>query len=99
MGLFQTIAKSVGTPIVDTLTDSFGALRNVLNYNRDGAQIADQITDIPSAREIEGLPFIPEAGATTSVQSVQPRLLREHQSEGFLSDGNSSSRANYNRRS
>ena len=86
MGLFQTIAKSVGTPIVDTLTDSFGALRNVLNYNRDGAQIADQITDIPSAREIEGLPFIPEAGATTSVQSVQPRLLREHQSEGFLSD-------------
>jgi hypothetical protein len=86
MGLFQTIAKSVGTPIVDTLTDSFGALKNVLNYNRDGAQIADQITDIPSAREIEGLPFIPEAGATTSVQSVQPRLLREHQSEGFLSD-------------
>ena len=86
MGLFQTIAKGVGTQVIDTLSDSFGALKNVLNYNRDGAQIADQITDIPSAREIEGLPFIPEAGATTSVQSVQPRLLREHQSEGFLSD-------------
>jgi hypothetical protein len=86
MGLFQTIAKGVGTQVVDTLSDSFGALRNVLNYNRSGEQIADQITDIPSAREVGGLSFIPEAGATTSVQSVQPRLLREHQSEGFLSD-------------
>ena len=86
MGLFQTIAKGVGTQVIDTLSDSFGALKNVLNYNRDGAQIADQITDIPSAREVGGLSFIPEAGATTSVQSVQPRLLREHQSEGFISD-------------
>jgi len=86
MGLFQTIAKGVGTQVIDTLGDSFGALRNVLNYNRSGAQIADQITDIPSAREVGGLSFIPEAGATTSVQSVQPRLLREHQSEGFISD-------------
>ena len=86
MGLFQTIAKGVGTQVVDTLSDSFGALRNVLNYNRSGEQIADQITDIPSAREVGGLSFIPEAGATTSVESVQPRLLREHQSEGFLSD-------------
>ena len=86
MGLFQTIAKGVGTQVVDTLSDSFGALRNVLNYNRSGEQIADQITDIPSAREVGGLSFIPEAGATTSVQSVQPRFLREHQSEGFLSD-------------
>ena len=86
MGLFQTIAKGVGTQVIDTLGDSFGALKNVLNYNRSGAQIADQITDIPSAREVGGLSFIPEAGATTSVQSVQPRLLREHQSEGFISD-------------
>lgn len=86
MGLFQTIAKGVGTQVIDTLSDSFGALKNVLNYNRSGAQIADQITDIPSAREVGGLSFIPEAGATTSVQSVQPRLLREHQSEGFISD-------------
>lgn len=86
MGLFQTIAKGVGTQVVDTLSDSFGALRNVLNYNRSGEQIADQITDIPSAREVGGLSFIPEAGATTSVESVQPRLLREHQSEGFISD-------------
>ena len=86
MGLFQTIARGVGTQVIDTLSDSFGALKNVLNYNRSGAQIADQITDIPSAREVGGLPFIPEAGATTSVQSVQPRLLREHQSEGFISD-------------
>jgi hypothetical protein len=86
MGLFQTIAKGVGTQVIDTLSDSFGALKNVLNYNRDGAQIADQITDIPSAREVSGLSFIPEAGATTSVGSLQPRLLREHQSEGFLSD-------------
>ena len=86
MGLFQTIARGVGTQVIDTLSDSFGALKNVLNYNRSGAQIADQITDIPSAREVGGLSFIPEAGATTSVQSVQPRLLREHQSEGFLSD-------------
>lgn len=86
MGLFQTIAKGVGTQVIDTLSDSFGALKNVLNYNRSGAQIADQITDIPSAREVGGLSFIPEAGATTSVLSVQPRLLREHQSEGFISD-------------
>jgi len=86
MGLFQTIARGVGTQVIDTLSDSFGALKNVLNYNRSGAQIADQITDIPSAREVGGLSFIPEAGATTSVQSVQPRLLREHQSEGFISD-------------
>ena len=86
MGLFQTIAKGVGTQVIDTLSDSFGALKNVLNYNRDGAQIADQITDIPSAREVSGLSFIPEAGATTSVGSLQPRILREHQSEGFLSD-------------
>ncbi len=86
MGLFQTIAKGVGTQVIDTLSDSFGALKNVLNYNRSGEQIADQITNIPSAREVGGLSFIPEAGATTSVQSVQPRLLREHQSEGFISD-------------
>ena len=86
MGLFQTIARGVGTQVIDTLSDSFGALKNVLNYNRSGAQIADQITDIPSAREVGGLSFIPEAGATTSVLSVQPRLLREHQSEGFISD-------------
>ena len=86
MGLFQTIAKGVGTQVIETLGDSFGALRNVLNYNRTGSQIADQITDIPSAREVGGLSFIPEAGATTSVESVQPRLLREHQSEGFISD-------------
>ena len=86
MGLFQTIARGVGTQVIDTLSDSFGALKNVLNYNRDGAQIADQITDIPSAREVSGLSFIPEAGATTGVGSLQPRILREHQSEGFLSD-------------
>jgi len=86
MGLFQTIARGVGTQVIDTLSDSFGALKNVLNYNRSGAQIADQITNIPSAREVGGLSFIPEAGATTSVLSVQPRLLREHQSEGFISD-------------
>ncbi len=83
MGLFQTIAKGVGTQVIDTLSDSFGALKNVLNYNRDGAQIADQITDIPSAREIEGLPFIPEAGATTSVQSVQPRLCVNTKAKAF----------------
>ncbi len=86
MGLFRTIAKGVGTQVIDTLSDSFGVLKNVLNYNRDGAQIADQITDIPSAREVSGLSFIPEAGATTNVGSLQPRILREHQSEGFLSD-------------
>ena len=86
MGLFQTIARGVGTQVIDTLSDSFGALKNVLNYNRSGAQIADQITNIPLAREVGGLSFIPEAGATTSVLSVQPRLLREHQSEGFISD-------------
>ena len=89
MGLFQTIAKGtviIGNEAIDLAGDAFGALKNVLNYNRDGAQIADQITDIPSAREVTGLSFIPEAGGTTSVKSVQPRLLREHQSEGFISD-------------
>jgi len=86
MGLFKAIVQAVGDKAIDTIDDSFGALKNLLNYKRDGAQIAEQITNIPSAREVSGLSFIPEAGGTTSVESVQPRLLREHQSEGFLSD-------------
>ena len=64
----------------------FGALKNLLNYKRDGAQIADRISDIPSAREVAGLSSIPEAGAFSNIKSEQAELLRNHFSQGYLSN-------------
>ena len=78
--IFQKIALGLAK-VAD-----FGALKNLLNYRRDGSEIAERIKYIPSAREVGGLSSIPEAGGFTGVESVQPRLLREHQSEGFISD-------------
>ena len=79
-------AKAAGSEAVDFAGDAFGALKNLLNYKRDGAQIADRISDIPSAREVAGLPYIPEAGAFSNIKSEQAELLRNHFSQGYLSN-------------
>ena len=79
-------AKAAGSEAVDFAGDAFGALKNLLNYKRDGAQIADRISDIPSAREVAGLPYIPEAGAFSNIKSEQAKLLRNHFSQGYLSN-------------
>jgi len=92
MGLIKAIvqgAKVVGdqaVDVVDAAGDAFGALKNLLSYNRDGAQIADRISDIPSAREVAGLSSIPEAGAFSNIKSEQKNLLRNHFSQGYLSN-------------
>ena len=89
MGIIKAIvegAKATGSEAVDLAGDAFGALKNVLNYNRDGAQIADKISDIPSAREVAGLSSIPEAGAFSNIKSEQANLLRNHFSQGYLSN-------------
>jgi len=89
MGIIKAIvegAKATGSEAVDLAGDAFGALKNVLNYNRDGAQIADIISDIPSAREVAGLSSIPEAGAFSNIKSEQANLLRNHFSQGYLSN-------------
>ena len=79
-------AKAAGSEAVDFAGDAFGALKNLLNYKRDGAQIADRISDIPSAREVAGLSSIPEAGAFSNIKSEQADLLRNHFSQGYLSN-------------
>ena len=79
-------AKAAGSEAVDFAGDAFGALKNLLNYKRDGAQIADRISDIPSAREVAGLSSIPEAGAFSNIKSEQAKLLRNHFSQGYLSN-------------
>ena len=79
-------AKAAGSEAVDFAGDAFGALKNLLNYKRDGAQIADRISDIPSAREVAGLSSIPEAGAFSNIKSEQANLLRNHFSQGYLSN-------------
>ncbi len=71
---------------VKAIEGVFGALKNLLNYKRDGAQIADKISDIPSAREVAGLSSIPEAGAFSNIKSEQADLLRNHFSQGYLSN-------------
>jgi hypothetical protein len=71
---------------VKAIEGVFGALKNLLNYKRDGAQIADRISDIPSAREVAGLSSIPEAGAFSNIKSEQANLLRNHFSQGYLSN-------------
>tara|TARA_B110000211_G_scaffold141166_1_gene161311 strand:+ start:311 stop:1720 length:1410 start_codon:yes stop_codon:yes gene_type:complete len=89
MGKIKAIvegAKAAGSEAVDFAGDAFGALKNLLNYKRDGAQIADRISDIPSAREVAGLSSIPEAGAFSNIKSEQAELLRNHFSQGYLSN-------------
>ena len=86
----MNVAVKVGTKAlkgaVDALGNPIGALSNLVDYFRDGSRIADRIKDIPSDREVvEMTPSLPEAGGMTSVKSVQPKLLREHTSQGKLS--------------
>ena len=71
---------------VKAIENVFGALKNLFDYKRDGNEIADRISDIPSAREVAGLPYIPEAGAFSNIKSEQANLLRDHFSQGYLSN-------------
>ena len=88
MGLAPFI-KGVGRgaeAAVDALGKPIGALTDLLNYFRDGSKIASDLSDIPSAREVSELPFLPPGGGVTSVKSQQPKLLQEHISQGVLSN-------------
>lgn len=71
---------------VKAIENIFGALKDLFDYKRDGNEIADRISDIPSAREVAGLPYIPEAGAFSNIKSEQANLLRDHFSQGYLSN-------------
>ena len=86
VGRAAEAASDLAGEAVDALGNKIGALSNLLNYFRDGSKIASELSDIPSAREVAGQSSLPEAGGYTSVESVQPRLLREHQSQGVLSN-------------
>ena len=88
MGLGPVI-KGVGRgaeAAVDALGKPIGALTDLLNYFRDGSKIASDLSDIPSAREVAGLSSIPEAGAFSNIKSEQANLLRNHLSQGVLSN-------------
>ena len=55
-------------------------------YRRDGAAIADRLQQTPSAKTALGIDDVAPAGMFTTVKAQQPNILREHTSEGFLSD-------------
>ena len=84
MSFFRAALR--GANVSGKIEEAFGALKDILGYSRDGSQIAERLSDIPSAREVAGFPVVPPAGLTTGVKSVQPNVLSQHQSEGFMSD-------------
>jgi hypothetical protein len=86
VGRAAEAASDLAGEAVDALGNKIGALSNLLNYFRDGSKIASELSDIPSAREVAGLSSIPEAGAFSNIKSEQANLLREHQSQGVLSN-------------
>jgi len=86
VGRAAEAASDLAGEAVDALGNKIGALSNLLNYFRDGSKIASDLSDIPSAREVAGLSSIPEAGAFSNIKSEQANLLREHQSQGVLSN-------------
>lgn len=55
-------------------------------YSRSGSEIADRLQDIPSAKTALGIDDVAPAGMFTTIKAQQPNILREHSSEGFLSD-------------
>lgn len=55
-------------------------------YSRSGEEIFNQISEIPTAKSVMGVDDLPPAGGFTGVKSLQPRVLSEHQSAGYLSD-------------
>jgi hypothetical protein len=55
-------------------------------YVRSGEDIFNQISQIPTAKSVFGGDDAPVAGGFTGIQSLQPRALPEHLSEGFLSN-------------
>ena len=91
VGVFETLgdafksgANEVGE-YVTTLGEKIGVLGTV-PYDRVGADLAANIANDVSAREVAGLPFIPDAGNVTGVKSMQPKILAQHKSQGLLSD-------------
>ena len=55
-------------------------------YSRSGSEIANRLQDIPSAKTALGIDDVAPAGMFTTIKAQQPNILREHSSEGFLSD-------------
>ena len=86
VGRAAEAASDLAGEAVDALGNKIGALSNLLNYFRDGSKIASELSDIPSAREVAGLSSIPEAGAFSNIKSEQANLLRNHLSQGVLSN-------------
>lgn len=65
-----------GGPYLDTRTP----------YFRSGADIAENLADIPTAKGIAGAKDVAPGGMFTTVTAQQPNILSEHTSQGFLSD-------------
>tara|TARA_R110000737_G_C14553179_1_gene481021 strand:- start:7 stop:1413 length:1407 start_codon:yes stop_codon:yes gene_type:complete len=62
------------------------AVNTRVPYQRDGAAVANQISNIPSSKSVMGVEDLPPAGNFTKITPLQSRALPEHQSAGYLSD-------------
>ena len=55
-------------------------------YSRSGEEILNRISEAPTAKGVLGVDDMPPAAGFTNVKSLQPNVLSEHQSTGYLSD-------------
>ncbi len=61
-------------------------IKTKVPYYRSGAEIAENLSNIPSAKSALGMEDVAPGGLFTTVKAQQPNILREHVSEGLLSD-------------
>ena len=62
------------------------AIETRVPYSRSGADIAERLSDTPSAKAALGMEDVAPGGLFTTVKAQQPNVLREHVSEGLLSN-------------
>ena len=62
------------------------AIETRVPYSRSGADIAERLSDTPSAKASLGMEDVAPGGLFTTVKAQQPNVLREHVSEGLLSN-------------
>jgi len=55
-------------------------------YSRSGSDIADRLANIPSAKVALGVDDVAPGGMFTTIKDQQPNILRDHISDGYLSN-------------